>query len=298
MVKKSLCILLALVFFCSAFCSCETEKKDGFYEKDVIETTKEETTEEVKTEVLSVMSFNVWVGEVTEERIESVVTMISKYSPDTFGVQEASAVWMKELSEAFPDYSYVGESRDGKGTAGETSAVFYKNDKFNLIDSGTKWLSDTPDVEGSKYKAAAYPRVMSYALLENKTDGECFFHVNTHLEHINLLIMRKQTEVLLDEISKLPNYPVILTGDFNSVPRSLPYNLVIESFEDSSEVAKNVDGGSTFHGYENINKVIDFIFFEAEGGFEVESYKVCNEKVNGNFVSDHHPVYAEYVITK
>jgi endonuclease/exonuclease/phosphatase family metal-dependent hydrolase len=224
--------------------------------------------------------------------------MIRRYSPDTFGVQEASAVWMKELSKAFPDYAYVGESRDGKGTPGETSAVFYKKDKFKLIDGGTKWLSDTPEVEGSKYSAAAFPRVMSYALLENKADGVRFFHVNTHLDHMNLLIMKKQAEVLMNEISKLPDHPVILTGDFNCVPRSIPYNLVVTGFEDSSAVARKADVGSTFHGNENIDKVIDFIFFEAEGGFEVESYKVCNEKINGKFVSDHHPVYAEYVITK
>ena len=310
MLKKLICIILSLLVFCSCLCSCEAEQSEnsesyaleshlpktetgGVYESDA-----PKTAEEVKREMLSVMSFNVWVGEVTEERIERVVTMIKRYSPDTFGVQEASAVWMNELSEAFPDYSYVGDSRDGKGTPGETSAVFYKKEKFNLIDGGTKWLSDTPDVEGSKYSAAAFPRVMSYALLERKADGVRFFHVNTHLDHINLLIMKKQAEVLMNEISKLPDHPVILTGDFNCVPRSIPYNVVVKSFENSSAVAKKVSGGSTFHGNENIDKVIDFIFFEAKGGFEVESYKVCNEKINGKLVSDHHPIYSEYVITK
>jgi len=254
------------------------------------------SSEIVEKETLSTMSFNVYVGNIVNERIERVISMIIKYSPDTFGVQEANAKWMNALADALPEYAYVGEGRDGGGTNGEYSAVFYKKDKFNLIDGGTKWLSDTPDVKGSKYEESNCVRIMSYAVLERKADGVRFIHVNTHLDHISSEAREKQTSVLLKEISKLPALPVILTGDFNCNSSSAPYSKIGAKFEDASSIAEEAKNDPTFHGYEGKTSIIDFIFFKKDSSFIVNLYKVCNEEINGNFASDHHPVYSEYIL--
>lgn len=247
-------------------------------------------------ESLSTMSFNVYVGDINSTRISRVISMILTYSPDTFGVQEANSKWMTELTAALPEYAYVGEGRDGGGSNGEYSAVFYKKDKFNLIEGGTKWLSDTPDVKGSKYEDSNCVRIMSYAVLERKADGSRFIHVNTHLDHVSSAAREKQTKVLLDQIAKLPDYPVILTGDFNCNSSSAPYGQITNKFENAANIAEVGKNEPTFHGYAEKSSTIDFIFFKKGTSFIVNFYKVCNEKIDGNYASDHHPVYAEYIM--
>lgn len=130
---------------------------------------------------MTAMSFNVYVGNFVDERKERVRYQILSHLPDTFGVQEASDNWMVYLrSELSGYYACVGIGRDN-GT-GEHSAVFYAKDKFNLVDSGTKWLSATPDVS-SKFESSSLNRIFTYAILERKSDGARIMHLNTHFDH-------------------------------------------------------------------------------------------------------------------
>ena len=92
-----------------------------------------------------VMSFNIKVGGITEKRMDAAVETIRKYSPDLLGIQEANGRWMDRLSESFGEtYGYVYLGRDDPAR-GEGTPVFFKKDRFELLSSGTKWLTDTPD---------------------------------------------------------------------------------------------------------------------------------------------------------
>ncbi len=244
-------------------------------------------------DMLSVMSFNILTTVPDQARVERVVGMILKYSPDTVGVQEASPTWMGILksSELMTHYDYVGVGRNG-GNEGEYSAIFYKKDKFKLIDSGTKWLSATPDTANTKYADSAYPRIMTYALLEDKVSGKRMLHVNTHLDHVGSDARKKQITVLLNETAKLGSYPTVITGDFNETPGGTVYSKVTSGgkYADSSKVAVTSEIGVTFPKSE---KILDYVF-SSRGNLYVKSYKVCNEKINDQYPSDHYPVYLEY----
>lgn len=245
------------------------------------------------SETIKAMSYNVYIGNQTDERHDRVGDMIEKYMPDVLGVQEADIRWMKYISERFPMYSYAGEGRDG-GEKGEYSAVFYRNDKFKLIDSATKWLSDTPNVV-SKIPESSLNRVFSYAVLERVSDGKRFVHVNTHFEHTNDASREKQAEVLVKFI-KTFEYPMLLTGDFNTESHTKAFSTVISAgVTNSAEIADIADVTATFHGYSNVNTTIDFCFVTAEN-IAVSKYKVCTDKIGGDHPSDHHPVYIEFVM--
>jgi len=248
---------------------------------------------EFTKETLSVMSYNVYVGDASARK-DKVISMIRNYMPDTFGLQEASPTWVNYISEAFPDYAYVGEFRSGEGS--EKTPVFYKKDKFELIETGTKWLSDTPDIEGSKYEGSGYARIMTYAILEEKKSGQRFIHVNTHLDHLLSEIRAKQSKVLIELIEDLPDYPVILTGDFNAKSDSDAYKTVTSAFFNSSSKVDASFNVPTFHGFDGRATIIDFVFFIRTHAVVIDSYKVCDEMINGSFASDHHPVYTEYII--
>ena len=128
------------------------------------------------------MSFNVWVSGKTTERNERVLNMVLKYLPDTIGFQEVDPVWLSTLKSGLKDqYDFVGEGRNG-GSSGEYNPIFYKKDLFTLVDSGTRWLSNTPTVV-SKVEESSLNRIYTYALLERKSDGKRIMVVNTHFDH-------------------------------------------------------------------------------------------------------------------
>ncbi|MBE6550713.1 MAG: endonuclease/exonuclease/phosphatase family protein [Ruminococcaceae bacterium] len=247
----------------------------------------------IENEIIKAMSYNVFIGDQTDERHDAVGDMIEKYMPDVLGVQEADIRWMKYISNRFPVYAYAGEGRDG-GEKGEYSAVFYRKDKFKLIEAATKWLSDTPDIV-SKVSESSLNRVLSYAVLERLSDSKRFVHVNTHFEHTNDISREKQSEVLA-KIVKGFEYPVLLTGDFNTEAGTKAYlNVLNSGVTDSAQIADHADITATFHGYSSVNTTIDFCFVTAEN-IAVSEYKVCAEKFGGRYPSDHHPVYIEFVM--
>lgn len=244
--------------------------------------------------ILTAMSFNVWVSGKTVERNERVLTMVRNYFPDTIGFQEVDPVWLATLNAGLKDqYACVGEGRDG-GTSGEYNPIFYKKEIFNLIDSGTRWLSDTPE-KVSKFEESSLNRIYTYALLEKKSDGTRIMVVNTHFDHKSAVAREKQAAVLVKFLESVTDYPIVLTGDFNCEASSSAYSTIVSSVvSDSSTLAdKRINKAATFTNYGSSNKIIDFVFVSPKG-VAVSSYKVCNEAINGDFPSDHHPVLIEY----
>jgi len=244
---------------------------------------------------LTAMSFNVWVSQMESPRIERVLKMIGNYLPDTFGVQEATHRWITTIDKEFGEmYGWVGEGRDG-GSSGEYSAIFYNKSKFSVLDSGTKWLSDTPD-KVSKVEESSLNRVFTYALLERLADGMRIMVVNTHFEHTSDTARERQAEVLREFLLEYTDeYPLVLTGDFNTTYNTEAFRIVTEGgVTDSMSIAAETEPGATFTSFGSANSIIDFIFV-TERNITVSSYRVCNEKIDGDFPSDHHPVFIEYV---
>ncbi len=247
--------------------------------------------------LLKAMSFNVWVSGKTPERNERVLTMVRKYLPDTVGFQEVDPTWLSTLKSGLSDiYAYVGEGRNG-GNSGEYNPIFYKKDIFNLIDSGTRWLSDTPE-RVSKVEESSLNRIYTYALLERKSDGTKIMIVNTHFDHTSAEAREKQAVVLVKYLKTITDYPIVLTGDFNCASNSAAYSKIVSDggLADSYDLADNkINKSATFTNYGSSNKIIDFVF-TSPNGIAVTSYQVCDEMINGDFPSDHHPVLIEYTV--
>lgn len=250
-------------------------------------------------EKLKSMSFNILVSKVTEQRQKSVSDTILKYLPDTVGVQEASPSWMTYLNKTLSSfYASVGEGRDG-GSSGKHSAIFYRKDRFELIETDTKWMSDTPGTV-SKFEESSLNRVYTYALLKVRESGKQILIVNTHLDHKSSAARTKQIKVLLtgirDLLDKWGDLPVVLSGDFNAQPSSDVYRLVTGVLADSSKVALSAEESHTYHNYGSASAVIDYIFVDTKN-ISVDSYKVITDKENGMLPSDHYPLCIEYYIS-
>ncbi len=173
---------------------------------------------------LRIISYNIWVGGGTNTTVRADILrdVIDTYKPDSIGMQEVTLAW-KDTFERFvfnDSYAGVGE---GRSDSYEACLLYYRVDKYELVDSGTFWLSDTPDVKGSLFPESLYPRICTWAHLRDRATGFEYVHINTHLDHLGggsggNELRGKQTEVLLEFVNKLGDLPLVMTGDFNTNP--------------------------------------------------------------------------------
>ena len=216
------------------------------------------------------------------------LSLIRKYHPDTLGVQEATGGWMNRLEQNLGDeYDYVALGRDEHDT-GERNAIFYRKDLFTLLDSGTLWLSETPDVV-SKYDESGCNRILTYALLERIPDGENILFINTHLDNLLESVRLKQAKVLSVFLDEYGDYPTVLTGDFNTGPTSSVLTNLAMSGMQASYLFSGIDKMVPTH---EDGGFLDYILL-SEDDFEGLSYHVADEKIYGEYPSDHFPVIVE-----
>ncbi len=247
------------------------------------------------TQDITVMSYNIYMGGTgdisPENRAPAILENVNKYSPDSFGMQEVTVDWYEMLKEMFPDYGYVGVGRN-LGGGGEASPVFYKKDKYELLESGTFWLSKTPNLP-SKGWDAMFNRVCTYAVLKDKVTGFTYAHFNAHFDHLGVIARQESVAVVAQKIKKIaPDIPVVFTGDLNDNNESAMYTRVVESgMRDSKTLTEKTDLGGTFHGYSDRNSMLDYIFVN-DFATEVRSFTVDRTMINGIYPSDHHPVIA------
>ena len=242
-------------------------------------------------DTFSVMTHNLKVGDVPSDRIERAMTLIYKYMPDTLGVQEAKTEWMNALNDRLSDYyAIVGEGREG-GTKGEYNAILYAKAKYNLIESGTKWLTDTPD-EVSKLPNSTYYRIFTWVLLEDKVTGERYLHVNTHLEGgVSQMI---QVKCLMIFLKQYNDVPIVLTGDMNAVITADEMKYIQDKGFATKQDFSELDHLPLFgRGY----SVIDWIFVTKDC-MTLTNYVTDDNYFNGDYASDHCSYFAEFRIQR
>lgn len=257
--------------------------------------TEAEINETALTQEITVMNFNIYIKgtgkKSPENRTDEVVTTIRNADPDSFGVEEADEAWLERLSSALPEYSYAGHGRD-KDLGGEASAVFYKNEKYELVSEETFWLSKTPD-KPSKGWDAWINRICTVAVLRDKETGFTYAHFNAHFDNSGSISRVEAIAVVTQKASEY-DMPIVFSGDLNAKEGNLMYRRALEAgFRDTKYLAEVSDSGATYHGYMGQDKLnskpIDYIFVNSYCK-EVKSYDVVTEQINGIYPSDHYPV--------
>lgn len=252
-----------------------------------------------------VMSFNVRCTSVNgvpaRKRHELVCKEILKVAPTSLGTQEVTPEWRDVLSEQLSGiYGMVGIGRDGEHK-GEHSLILYNLEKTEMLDNGTFWLSETPDVP-SKGWGASFRRICTWARLRIKETGEEYIHINCHLDHIASLARENGVKLILSFMNeKFPDMPVVFTGDFNSQPDSEAYQTVLASgMQDSRLTATESTPHGTWHDGQpkmmGDDVYLDYIFVNE--GVAPLVYKTLTVGVDGRFVSDHFPIYADVELKK
>lgn len=235
-------------------------------------------------------------------RISKVATLITKYDPDLIGVQEALKHQLDDVLKQLPQYSYVGVGRDDGKEKGEYSAILYKKDQFEVITHNTIWLSETPEVPGSKSWDAAITRIVTLVKFRNKVSNKEFFQLNTHFDHIGKEARRNSVALIHGHLTSLEfaqnQIPVLISGDFNSEPHEEPYQIMItKSNRPLFDSKPSTSSVGTFCGFAvgaMPCRVIDYIFHTSE--WKVEKYQVIHDNDGLYYPSDHLPVLVEFIL--
>lgn len=258
-----------------------------------------------------VMSFNIRFGTAEDgdnhwdRRKGFVVETIRAFDPDLLGTQETLGFQRDYLAENLPEYEVLGVGRvDGK-EEGEMMALYYKSDRFDRLDSGHFWLSERPEVVGSKSWDSSLPRMVTWVKLRDRKNASAaplaFF--NTHFDHQGREARLESARLIRRQIAAIgEGCSVVLTGDFNTPEGSGPYEALFGPLEgqqsslvDTYRAAHPERGENegTFSGYRaaaTSGPRIDWIGVSRD--WQIVDASIDRTSRNGRTPSDHFPVTA------
>jgi endonuclease/exonuclease/phosphatase family metal-dependent hydrolase len=212
------------------------------------------------------------------------------------GFQEATSWQYHYLVDILPEYDSVIDYRD-TSIASEGCPIFYHKDLYTLVDKGSFWLSETPEVMSKDWGAACY-RVCSYVILTHKASGRDFVVFNTHLDHVSDEARIKGIAVVLEKIAQFGGLPAVIMGDFNALEGSATYLSATENFLDSQYAAESTMSGHTYQNWGNPDsfKRLDY-FMISKTGFRPLRYAILEGIREGVYISDHCPITLELELT-
>ena len=226
-----------------------------------------------------------------------VVSQICKYRPDVLAIQEGLYHQVKFLEDNLKEYNWVGVGRDDGDKSGEFMAIFFLYKSLRVSENLTFWLSTTPTTPGSRGWDAACNRIVTWAKFEIIKTKEKFMLFNTHLDHYGVVARLESAKLLVKRTRQYESRtPCVITGDFNCIPDSIPYNIITKNgWKDAFKISNSKPKGSieTFSDFNaghgsNFGR-IDYVFVNKY--FNVLSYNTLSEPLGGIYPSDHLPVF-------
>ena len=214
-------------------------------------------------------------------RYPYIAQLIRFHGFDVFGTQEGKYHQLEELKAALPGYDYIGIGRDDGKKEGEFSAIFYRTDRFEVLEHGDFWLS-TETSYPNKGWDAVLPRICTWGKFKDKESGFIFLYFNLHMDHIGVQARAESAKLILQKIAAQPAHiPVVLSGDFNVDQHSESYQLlntsgIMKDAYESAELRYAPNG--TFNGFypdRMTDQRLDHIFLTDD--FKVLKYGILTD---------------------
>lgn len=239
---------------------------------------------------------NAWAN-----RKDMVAQLVQHETPDVLGMQEVLLSQKRDLETALHGYAFAGVGRDDGAETGEFSPVGWRRDRFDLLETGTFWLSPTPSRPGKAWDAD-FPRIATWTLLRDRSSGLRLYVLNTHFDHVGSVARERSAGLIADWSAERmrKGAHVIVMGDFNAVPGSPPITLLADhassGLHETSTTSRSGHYGppGTFNGFQidaAPAEAIDHIFVSE--GIEVLRHATVTQHWEGRLPSDHYPVVAD-----
>ncbi len=259
---------------------------------------------------IKVVSYNIRFGTAKDgenhwdKRKDFLAETIKTLAPDLLGTQETLGFQRDFLAATLPGYEVLGVGRDDGKEAGEMMAVYWRKDRFEKVDSGHFWLSETPAEAGSKSWDSSLPRMATWVRLKDKShDGKPVLWINTHFDHMGKIARLESAKLIRERAKTLgKDSSLIVTGDFNAGEASEPYKALFETREnDESPVVDSLRNAHPTRG-ENEGTTTPFKSAASNGAridwigvsrdWKVVAAGIEHPDRDGRTTSDHFPVQA------
>jgi len=254
---------------------------------------------------IRVMSFNIRFANPVDgpnfwdNRKELVANVIKKYGCDFIGLQEALFHQIADLQNMLPMYKWYGRGREVGSDEGEAVPIFYLHDKWEIEEASTFWLSDTPEVAGSKTYGNSLPRICTWARFVNKYTGTKFYVYNCHLDHQNQNSQKKSAiqikKHMDDNCGNDKN--LVLMGDFNVTDEDEAVSLLIHKgikLKDTCNLSPKESRGTFHYWTGNQDGIkIDYILIPQE--LKLKEYAIIRDNFKNRYPSDHFPIVAQFI---
>ena len=243
-------------------------------------------------------------GNMVVQRAPRFNLLVEQYQPDIMCIQEDNRMWAPILEKFYADrYGFHGMYSGGpvanNGQGGNKQLIFYRSDRYEQLESGGFWLSDTPE-EASKLEGSKSIRSCTWVLLKDKLTRQTLFVCNTHLDTISDEVRIAQLEILYQQVgSYMEKYPTVFCGDFNARPDGGVYAEVTKTLLDPHETAavKADDYQFTYTAYDTTTdpRRLDYLFYNEF--LTAQSYRILTDQYDG-YISDHYGAMTEYSFSK
>ena len=121
--------------------------------------------------------------EFSKERLELAARLVDYHGFDVLGTQE-TCFWQTEGLLKSGIYACVGVNVEGETPTASnhwTNNIFYKKDRLEVLESGSFFLSPTPDKPSRAEEwGEKYLRNCNWAKFKDKLSGKEFYFFNTH----------------------------------------------------------------------------------------------------------------------
>lgn len=215
------------------------------------------------------------------QRLPWITSLIRFHEFDIFGTQEAFRYQLNDMLAELPGYAFIGVAREDGKEEGEHSAIFYRTDLFDVVDSGDFWLSETPEKPGLGWDAACV-RICTWGHFRHKPSGKEFLYFNLHMDHVGVVARSESAKLIKQKMKEFGSeLPAMLSGDFNVDQESPAYNTIVSDkiLFDSYEIADfSYLPNGTFNSYLSdgfSESRIDHIFLTQQ--FHVTRYGVLTD---------------------
>jgi endonuclease/exonuclease/phosphatase family metal-dependent hydrolase len=222
-------------------------------------------------------------------RKSCLIEKLLDFNPDIISSQEGRREQLFDF-EKLLKFNMVRSHR--KWIEERMYPTIYSGRDIDIQSSGDIWLSETPDLAGSKSFDSAFPRLCTW--IKASKDKDNFLLVNVHLDHVKEETRVEQIKVLIQEINKIrEDLPLIICGDFNSIPAGKVRELLISSSLDLYDPWDKAELSShhKFNGDTTIGDRIDwFLLSKKIKSTFIKFEQSCCAEI---YPSDHFPLLIE-----
>lgn len=221
-------------------------------------------------------------GDGWKQRCIPLTQLIKYHDFDIFGSQEVLQNQLEDVLGQLNEYTYIGVGREDGIKKGEYAPIFYKKDKFQVLKSGTFWLSENTTAPNRGWDAVL-PRICTWGLFKDLKTKKKFMFFNTHFDHVGVTARLESAKLIMAKIREIggTSIPAVLTGDFNVDQLSESYKVIDESglLKDSFEMTNAPYAlNGTFNNFRS-NAItasrIDHIFLTKQ--FKVKRYGILTD---------------------